>query len=331
MIHVLLLVFLSYLHAESLEPSRIIPYSLLSFFLSYIVIRFLFERFVFRKIKLIYKVITGSKDSLQNKDKQNIIEDRSLEQVNDEVFEWAEKAEEEIATLKSLADYRKKYVGDISHELKTPIFAIQGYLHTLLEGGLHDETINTRYLQNSLKNVDRLQTIVDDLEMINQLETDTKELELVSFNIKELVEEVYKDLKMMAENKRINLIFKQGADTAYNVLADREQVRQVFTNLISNSIKYGKEEGRTKVSFYDMEEVILVEVSDNGMGIDEKSVKHVFDRFYRADKSRSQKIEGTGLGLSIVKHIIEAHKQTITLRSTMGKGSTFGFTLRKAN
>jgi len=165
--------------------------------------------------------------------------------------------------------------------------------------------------------------------MINKLESEQETINESVFDIKELSESIFADLKFLAEEKNITLSFKPGADQAYQVKADKNKIRQVLLNLISNSIKYGKDDGLTKISFYDMEERILVEVSDNGVGISDEDLKHVYDRFYRADKSRSRDIGGSGLGLAIVKHIVEAHNQTLSLRSTDGKGSTFGFTLAK--
>jgi two-component system phosphate regulon sensor histidine kinase PhoR len=304
---------------------------LISFLLTYFIVFYLIENFVFRKIKLIYKVITGSKDSLSNlKDFKD--EKTTLDSVNQQVIDWAVAKDREFNQLKSLEEYRKKYVGDISHELKTPLFSIQGYLYTLIEGGIYDENINIKYLKNALRSTDRLQTIVEDLETINKLESETTILKKERFDIKELCSEVFNDLNLIKEEKGIDLIYKPSASEAYTVYADRDKIRQVFINLISNSLKYGRHhsDGMTKISFYDMEDVILVEISDNGIGIRENDLKHVFDRFYRADVSRSQKIKGTGLGLSIVKHIIDVHNQKITVRSTFGEGSTFGFTLEKS-
>jgi len=308
----------------------IVIYAVVSYVVTYFIIVSLFEKFVFRKIKLIYKVISESKDSLKGvsgfENKRT-----TIDVVNQKVIDWAEEKKVELSELKSLERYRKKYVGDISHELKTPLFSIQGYLHTLIEGGLYDEKINIKYLKNALRSTDRLQGIVDDLEVINELESEARSLDYISFNIKELAEDVFSDLELMAQESGISLIFKPGADISFNVIADKEKIRQVFVNLVNNSLKYGRQDGQgiTKISFYDMEDIILVEVSDNGVGIKESDLKHVFDRFYRTDMSRSQQIKGTGLGLSIVKHIIEAHNQKITLRSTYGKGSTFGFTLAR--
>lgn len=294
--------------------------------LNFLIVRFFIEKYVFRKVKLIYKLIYDSK-----KDKfADDINKESLEDVNTKVIEWAENTKKELATLQSLEEYRKNYVGNISHELKTPIFSIQAYLYTLLDGGLYDEKINKDYLKRAVDNTVRLQNIVEDLEVITKLESGQVQLELRRFDIRELVQDIFKDLKSIAKKKRISLKFKEGASHPFFVMADRDSIRQVLTNLVVNSIKYGIEGGTTKVSFYDTESEILTEVSDNGLGIEEKHLKHVFDRFYRVDSSRSRKQGGSGLGLSIVKHIIEAHDQTINVRSTVNIGSTFGFTLKKA-
>ncbi|MBC7885303.1 MAG: sensor histidine kinase [Saprospiraceae bacterium] len=294
--------------------------------LNFLIVRFFLEKYVFRKIKLIYKLIYDSKKEKPGSD----LSQESLEDVNASVMEWAMNTKKEIATLKSLEEYRKNYVGNISHELKTPIFSIQAYLHTLIEGGLYDDKINNDYLKRAADNVERLQNIVEDLDIITKLESGQTELDIKKFDLKELVRDIFLDLKSIAKKKKISLQLKEMASPPYFVLADREAIRQVFTNLLVNSIKYGKENGTTKVSFYDMDTEILTEVSDNGIGVEDKHLKHVFDRFYRVDSSRSRKQGGSGLGLSIVKHIIEAHDQTINVRSTVNLGSTFGFTLKKA-
>jgi len=294
--------------------------------LNFYIVRYFLETFVFRRLKVIYKLIFESKKDKTATDISGV----SLEDVNTKVVEWAEDTRKEIATLKSLEEYRKNFVGNISHELKTPIFSIQAYLHTLLEGGLYDEEINKDYLGRAASNVQRLQNIVEDLDAISRLESGKAELDIKRFDIRDLVTEIMEDLKPMAKKKKIKLQIKEGASQSFFVMADRETIRQVLNNLMVNSIKYGKEGGTTKVSFHDMDTKVLTEVSDNGIGIDEKHLKHVFDRFYRVDSSRSRKMGGSGLGLSIVKHIIEAHDQTINVRSTPDHGSTFGFTLEKA-
>lgn len=296
----------------------------------YALTRFLLERYIFRKIKLIYKIIHDSKLD-KGKKKLKMLNSSSLDEVNEEVVRWAETTEKEIQSLKLLEQYRKDFVGNISHELKTPIFSIQGYLHTLLDGGIHDENINLKYLQRAVNNAERLQSIVEDLEEISKLESGKLILDMRKFDIKALAKEVMDDLEVMASEKNIKLVFKDGADQPFNVIADRENIRQVLTNLVTNSVKYGKEGGNTRISFYDIDKNVLVEVSDNGLGIEDVHLKHLFDRFYRVDTSRSREQGGSGLGLSIVKHIIEAHNQTINVRSTQGVGSTFGFTLKKAS
>ncbi|MCC7506130.1 MAG: sensor histidine kinase [Saprospiraceae bacterium] len=286
--------------------------------------------YIFRKIKLIYKVIHRHKMSSDFKADKIEMDKNILDQVENEVSQWAEENDREIEELEKLATYRRRFIGDVSHELKTPIFNIQGFVHTLLDGALDDPDVNKLYLQRAARNVDRLQAIVEDLETINKLEGGQMVLDLRDFDIHELADEVFADLEMRAQERNIRLVYKEGANQHFRVRADKENIRQVLMNLVHNSIKYGREGGATKLSFYDMETYVLVEISDNGIGILPEHLSHVFDRFYRVDKSRSRDAGGTGLGLSIVKHIIEAHKQTVTVRSTVGQGSTFGFTLEKA-
>ncbi len=300
------------------------------FTVTYFVNMYLFERYIFRRVKVIYKLIRKSKVSV-NKDVEFSLSDNLIDKVETEVSQWIADQNREIQSLKKLEKYRRNFLGNISHELKTPIFTIQGYIHTLIDGGIHDDNINVSYLERAARNVERLQTIVEDLEIISSLESGKVALDIQTFDIRELANEVFHDLEMQAVERDISLSLKDGMDRPFNVKADKENIRQVLINLVSNSIKYGKDGGRTKIGFYDMDKYILVEVSDNGIGISDKHLPHVFDRFYRIDKSRSRSHQGgSGLGLSIVKHILEAHHQTINVRSTEGVGSTFGFTLEKA-
>ncbi len=296
---------------------------------AYFSILFYVKKYIYRKIKLIYKSIHKFKLQPEAKNKDLDVDTDIIQEVEKEVANWAEEQQTEINTLKEMESYRRLYLGNVSHELKTPIFNIQGFIHTLIEGALYDDNINMRYLQRAAKNVERLNTIVTDLEAINKLESGKLAMEMQVFDLKELVVEVFEDLEIKAKKQAISLTYKDGASQNFKVEADREAIRQVLVNLIENSIKYGKEGGRTKVGFYDMDSRILVEIADSGIGISQEHLNHVFDRFYRADKSRSRQIGGSGLGLSIVKHIIEAHKQTINVRSSTGLGSTFGFTLKK--
>ena len=300
------------------------------FAIAYFVVLNYLDKYIYRKIKLIYKTIHQQKVSTEIKKEGVDIDQPIIDDVEQEVEEWAEKQQNQIDQYERFAEYRRRYVGDISHELKTPIFNIQGYLHTLLEGGYHDEEIAMSFLKKAAKNVERLQTIVEDLGAISRLESGELILDLEPFDIKELVSEVFEEVEMKSKEVGVDLTFKPGADIGFRVMADRESIRQVLVNLVTNSLKYGNVGGATRVGFYDMESYILCEVADNGIGIPEKHLPHVFDRFYRVDKSRSRQKGGSGLGLAIVKHIIEAHQQTINVRSSQGLGSTFGITLAKA-
>ncbi|MBK8967466.1 MAG: sensor histidine kinase [Lewinellaceae bacterium] len=286
--------------------------------------------YIFRKIKLIYKVIHRHKLPSDFKAQKIRMARNILDDVEEEVNQWAEERSRELDDLEKLAVYRRQFIGDVSHELKTPIFNIQGFIHTLLDGAIDDPEVNMKYLNRAAKNIERLQAIVEDLETINKLEAGQMILDLREFDIRELTDEVFADMEMKAAERHIRLTYKEGANQRFRVRADKESIRQVLINLVQNSIKYGRKDGTTKVSFYDMESYILVEVSDNGIGMSAEHLPHVFDRFFRADKSRSREAGGTGLGLAIVKHIVEAHKQTINVRSTPGQGSTFGLTLEKA-
>ena len=298
----------------------------ISFLANYFFIRY----YIYRKIKLIYKVIHRHKLPTDFKAGKIQMRANILDEVENEVDQWAEERTRELEALEKLASYRRRFIGDVSHELKTPIFNIQGFIHTLLDGAMNDPDVNIKYLQRAAKNADRLESIVEDLETINKLESGQMILDLREFDIRELTDDVFSDLEMKARERNIRLTYKEGANQHFRVRADKEAVRQVLINLIHNSIKYGREGGVTKISFYDMESYILLEVSDNGLGIQPEHLPHVFDRFFRVDKSRSRDAGGTGLGLSIVKHIVEAHKQTINVRSNPGQGSTFGLTLEKA-
>ncbi len=324
------LLFIKFINLADLGLGTFIYAPLFTLILAYFIFIEALKKYIYRKIKLIYKSIHQLKVESKKKASKIDINKDIVGEVEKEVAEWATSQNKEIESLKALEIYRRNFLGDISHELKTPIFNLQGYLLTLQEGGLYDETINISYLNKAIMNLDRLQTIVEDLDAIAKLESGNLVLEMQNFDIKSLTEEVFEDLEMQAKEREIQLFFKEGASKNFIVKADRENIRQVLTNLITNSIKYGKKGGHTKVSFYDMVNYILVEVADDGIGISKEHLNRVFDRFYRVDKSRSRTQGGSGLGLSIVKHIVEAHQQTIQVRSSKSHGSTFGFTLEKA-
>ena len=299
-----------------------IIYSLIVFFLSTIgLIYYVVKNFFHEKIKVIYKNIYKFKGTSN-------IRDLDIYNVEKEAEQWADAKEEELNAYRRDENYRREFIGNVSHELKTPIFNIQGYIQTLLDGGLNDEKINMKYLERTNKSVDRMINIVEDLEVISRLETEQNQLEFQSFNIVKLVTEVLEALEMKASQMNIILELTNEAQTDF-VMGDRDKIQQVFMNLISNSIKYGKDSGTTRVRFFDMERNILIEVADDGIGIDSGSLDRLFERFYRVDKNRSREIGGTGLGLAIVKHILEGHNQQINVRSTVGVGSTFSFILEK--
>ena len=296
--------------------------------LCYSIIFSFIDTFIYRKVKLIYKTI----HSYKSKPEQRRIDvtDGIFEDVENEVMRWVVDSERQISDLTALEEYRRNFVGNVSHELKTPIFNIQGFLETLLDGGLEDPILTEKYLTRAAKNAERLQVIVEDLLMIERLESKTILLEKEVFNLRDFIEDVIEDMEMSAKERNINLSFKDGADQGYKVSADTESIKKVMINLIANSIKYGKQDGHTKIGIYDMEQRILIEISDDGIGIAAEHLPHLFDRFYRADKARSRSEGGSGLGLAIVKHILEAHQQTIHVRSTLEIGTTFAFTLAKA-
>jgi two-component system phosphate regulon sensor histidine kinase PhoR len=298
--------------------------------IQYYVLRYSLERFIYSRIKLVYKSIHKQKLNKDIKREQiaNIHGD-IIEKVNEEVENWANDRKEEIDELKKMEVYRREFLGNVSHELKTPLFNLQGFILTLMDGGIHDPQINVDFLQKSQKNIERMITIVEDLEVISRLETGEASPMLSNFSITALAREVMEFLEPTASENQIKLLFAAEYNDNMMVRADKEKIRTVLTNLMLNSIKYGKEGGRTKVSFYDMDENYLIEVSDNGVGIEEQHISRLFERFYRVDKHRSRAQGGSGLGLAIVKHIIEAHDQTINVRSAPGVGSTFSFTLKK--
>ena len=300
------------------------------FLLTYFLSQFLLNIFIIEKIKPIYKIINyfpqRGKEAMM-KIKQGFVD---VGEVEYDVEQWAQNQLQEIERLKDLERYRKDFIGNVSHELKTPIFNIQGYILTLLEGGLDDPKINKLYLMRSEKSINRMISIVEDLESITKLETGELKPQYSTFDIVKVTEEVFEMEQMLSKEQKISLQFANKLDKAILVNADKKRIIEVLTNLIANGIKYGNKKGYVKVGFYDFDEKIIIEVSDNGIGIDKKDLPRIFERFYRVDKSRSREQGGTGLGLSIVKHIIEAHDQTLNVQSVLNEGTTFTFTLEKA-
>ncbi|MEZ5013495.1 MAG: ATP-binding protein [Chitinophagales bacterium] len=298
--------------------------------LSFLVFYFLLEKFIYRKIKLIYKNIHALKSTKIVVDEKMDMSKDVISEVGQEVMQWAKERNREIDQLVKQADFRKEFLGNVSHELKTPIMSIQGYLEILLDNDTKDVYSNKMYLEKALRNVDRMILMIDDLVNISKLESGEIELQYTRFDICALTKEVYESLEIQADQRQILLDIKEDCDHPFMVYADLKRIREVLVNLISNAIKYGRETGSVHAGFYRMGDQVLIEIADNGIGIDKEDLNRVFERFYRIDKSRSRDMGGTGLGLSIVKHIVEAHGQTVHVRSTPGVGSTFGFTLSAA-
>ena len=319
-IFVSLIIFTLSLILVSLSVGTLLLSILITLF-TFIVVFYVVKQFFYEKIRIIYKNIYKFKGTSN-------IKELDIDTVEKEAEEWAEAKEEELRQMKQDENYRREFIGNVSHELKTPIFNIQGYVQTLLDGGLQDDTINMKYLKRANKSVERMINIVEDLEVISRLETEQSELDIQTFDIDKLVEEVFDQLEMRANEMNISLQLNNQSSSS-KTLGDKDKIQQVLINLVSNSIKYGKKGGKTSVRLLDMDDNILVEVADNGIGIDQISLNRLFERFYRVDKNRSREIGGTGLGLAIVKHILEGHNQTINVRSTKGVGSTFSFILEK--
>ncbi len=316
----------------------------------YLVVWLMLGDFIFHKINPIYNTIsklkksekslqkeleergrTGDSDEPEKKLRKELDSRDVTDDLNREVEDWASGKTEEIDQLKEMENYRKEFLGNVSHELKTPIFNVQGYVRSLLDGGIDDPAINKVYLERAEKSINRLINIVGDLDTISRLDSGEMKIKFENFDIVQLAREVFELQEVRAQKAGITLKFKTPQNGPLMVLADRLRIQEAMINLVVNSINYGSENGCTSVDFIDMEDRIMVEVSDNGLGIPNEDLPRIFERFYRVDKSRSRNKGGTGLGLAIVKHVMEAHNQNINVRSREGEGTIFTFTLMKGN
>ena len=304
---------------------------LIVFGFSFWVVRFLVEKFIRRQIKLIYKLIYQTKASKKEEFFQKkILPKQGIKEVGEEVLQWADQRKTEMELLEKNEAFRKEFLQNLSHEFKTPAFAIQGYLETLLAGAMDNPEVSHKFLTNAYKNTERLINLISDLDEITKLESGKQELHYQNFIIQDLINDVYESLTIKSEAKNIHCQIKKGCEQPIRVYADKEKIRQVLINLVDNAIKYGNNEGKVEASIYKTDnKTILVEITDDGIGIAEEHISRIFERFYRTDYGRSRNIGGTGLGLAICKHIIEAHGQFIQARSKPGIGTTFGFTLKK--
>lgn len=296
---------------------------------SYFLIFSIIQNFIYRKIKLIYKFIYQTKASKKEEMYYKyILPQKSMDEVREDVEAWAAQRSKEIELLKQTETFRKEFLQNLSHEFKTPVFAIQGYVDTLLQGAMEDEEVNKRFLQKTSRNIERLVHLIQDLDEISRLERGELILNKENFVIQDLVKEVFESLSLKAEQHKITFSIKKGCELPLTVYADKEKIRQVLTNLVDNAIKYGKSGGHVVASMYNTDgSNILIEISDDGMGIPEKYLDRIFERFYRTQEGRSKDITGSGLGLAISKHIIEAHDHSIHVRSKESVGTTIGFTL----
>jgi two-component system phosphate regulon sensor histidine kinase PhoR len=301
-------------------------YALSAFVFAFLIIQYRVEFFIYKKIKKIYENVSMLSSTPLNPEQVTT----DMATLSQEVQKFAEGKKLEIEALKVRDSYRKEFMGNISHELKTPLFTVQGYIETLLDGAMKDKTVRKQYLNRASKGVERLVYIVQDLDMITKLETGDLRLNAEVFDVVEVIQNVFDLLEMKAAKKNISLLFETSYAPVW-VKADKERIQQVVTNLLVNSIKYGKHDGTTEVSVEEhSKNKIIIRVSDNGEGIQKEHIPRLFERFYRVDKSGSRKEGGSGLGLAIVKHLLEAHKERIFVESTYGVGSEFSFTLKKA-
>jgi len=299
------------------------------FIISYALINFLLQEFIYQRIRLIYKFIYQTKASKKEETYYKyILPRKSILEVSEEVEKWAEQRKAEIELLKANEVYRKEFLQNLAHEFKTPIFAIQGYVDTLLDGAMEEPGIRKKFLENASRNIDRLVNLMNDLDEISKLESGEQLLYKQNFVIQEVIKEVYESLSIKLDKKNISFSIKKGCEAPVTVFADKEKIRQVLINLVENAFKYGKTDGNIIASIYKTDgDHVLVEISDDGIGIEEEHLPRIFERFYRTDAARSRDKGGTGLGLAICKHIIEAHGQTIHVRSTPDIGTSIGFTL----
>lgn len=325
---VVLLLIGHWVFPDWVSQQAIVIAGLVGFVAAYFSVAWSVERFIYQKVKIIYKTIHRFKREGSGPDVD--MKEDVLEEVNNDVLKWADDRLDEIRTLREADSFRRDFIGNLSHELKTPVFNIQGYILTLLEGAIEDPKYNRSFLEKAARSVDRMVVLLDDLDGITQIESGNLQLDRSDFDLNILAQQVLDSLEHSAKNDLVTLQINASREEVFMVNADHSKVEQVLVNLLVNAIKYSKGEGITKVRFYDMDTNYLVEVADDGIGMSEEHLPRVFERFYRVDKSRSRHNGGTGLGLAIVKHIVEAHDQTINVRSTEGVGSTFSFTLQKA-
>jgi len=301
----------------------------LGFSISYGIVYYFIERFLYHKVKIIYKTIHSLKSQGDARPRIQMSTDL-LTEINKQVAGWADEKIREVKDLRKAENYRREFIGNLAHELKTPVFNVQGYIETLLDTDLEDKELNRKFLDRANSACERLIDLLKDLDQIATIESGNMPLELSRFDVVQLAKDTVDMLEPQALDRQVSLKLRNSNEKPIFVEADMKRVQQVFVNLLMNSIAYGKELGETRIRFYDMDDNVLIEIADDGMGIAIEHLPRLFERFYRVDKSRSRNEGGSGLGLAICKHIIDSHNQSISVRSTEGVGSTFAFTLKKA-
>ena len=319
---VILLIYNYYTNETLTNLFVIIPL----FFSSLTIVYIYFEFFVFKKIKNLYRDLIPEYENYKNS-----LVNTNMDQLMEDLKKFSKESQTEIKSMQEKENFRRDFIGNLAHELKTPLFTSQSYLLTLIDGALQDKEVNLKYLKIAEKAIERLIFIVKDLDLITKLESEGLKLEKSKFNIISLINNVFEMLELQASKKKITLAL-DSKNTIVNVNGDHEKIHQVLTNLIENSVKYGKDSGTTEVSVDDiLENKVMVRITDNGNGIQKVHFQRLFERFYRIDNSGSRSTGGSGLGLAIVKHIIDAHNEKIYVESDYGVGSEFSFTLEKSN
>jgi two-component system, OmpR family, phosphate regulon sensor histidine kinase PhoR len=313
---------------ESVDRSALLVATVISFSVSYILVFVVLEFLIFREINTIYKMI----EKLRKKELSGIVKQKSgslnpLQKINDEIFSFAVLKQKEIDELRKLEAFRREFIADVSHELKTPIFAAQGFVHTLLDGAVNDKSVRDKFLKKAAKSLDGLDELVQDLLTLSHLETGDIKMHFEQIDMLKICEEVVEQFEEKAEKKNIKLKVEADAHSKIMVYADGKRISQVATNLVSNAIKYSSDDSDVTISFDVGKKNVITFVSDKGEGIPTSHLTRIFERFYRVDKSRSREKGGTGLGLAIVKHILEGHNTKADVQSTVGKGSVFSFKL----
>ena len=328
MISAITLAFLTFV--EGVTSTMLFVVGISSFVISFFLVLYAIELLVFREVNKMYKTIHKLKIRDFSISRKSIIKNTNpFKKLNDEIFVYVAKKQREIDELKRLEQFRREFLADVSHELKTPIFAAQGFIHTLIDGAIDDEQVRDKFLSKAAKSLDGLDALVKDLVALSQLETGEVTMSFERVDLAHITQEVFDQLETIAQTKRISLSLKTTHPGPVLVKADAQRIMQVMTNLIENAVKYGNEKGRVLVNLEEDKKHILVSVRDDGPGIPPEHLSRIFERFYRVEKSRSKDRGGTGLGLAIVKHILNAHKAKISVMSKVEKGTTFRFKLER--